>query len=112
MQLRIWPRADIDVDEIILHFAEMRAIRAGHRFLDALDHSFQLLAQTPEIACTWDSPNPALDGIRFWRMKGFRNYLIFFRVRQNKVVEVLRILHGARNLESLLIDTMQRADVQ
>ena len=47
-------------------------------------------------------PDPLLEGVRFWSVKGFPKYVIFFRIHEQKVVEVMRVLHSARNLESLL----------
>jgi toxin ParE1/3/4 len=39
--------------------------------------------------------------IRQWRIKNFKDYLIFYKVQEEQV-EVLRVLHGARDLEDLL----------
>ena len=39
--------------------------------------------------------------IRQWRVKDFKDYLIFYRI-QDARVEILRVLHGARDLEGIL----------
>ncbi|TAF91716.1 MAG: type II toxin-antitoxin system RelE/ParE family toxin [Oscillatoriales cyanobacterium] len=39
--------------------------------------------------------------IRQWRIKDFQDYLIFYRIQDDRV-EVLRVLHGARDLEDIL----------
>ena len=39
--------------------------------------------------------------IRQWRVKDFKEYLIFYRIQDDRV-EILRVLHGARDLEGLL----------
>ncbi|MFN5952254.1 MAG: type II toxin-antitoxin system RelE/ParE family toxin [Dolichospermum sp.] len=39
--------------------------------------------------------------IRQWRIKNFKDYLIFYKVQEEQV-EVLRVLHGGRDLEDLL----------
>jgi toxin ParE1/3/4 len=49
----------------------------------------------------WVSRNPAIANLRWTRVKGFKNYLVFFRVNST-TIEVARVLHGARDLESLL----------
>jgi toxin ParE1/3/4 len=33
-----------------------------------------------------------------WPIKGFANYLIFYRMRSNSI-EIVRVLHGARDIE-------------
>lgn len=45
--------------------------------------------------------NPQLSGIRQYPIRGFKNYLIFYRATESEV-EVLRVLHGARDLEAIL----------
>jgi hypothetical protein len=40
------------------------------------------------------------EGIRVWPANGFRNPLIFYRP-MNEGVEIVRVLHGARDIESL-----------
>ena len=44
--------------------------------------------------------NSHLIGIRQWRVSGFENYLIFYRPIEDGI-EVLRVLHGARDIEGL-----------
>jgi toxin ParE1/3/4 len=39
--------------------------------------------------------------IRQWRIKDFQYYLIFYRIQDDRV-EILRVLHGARDLEDIL----------
>jgi toxin ParE1/3/4 len=38
---------------------------------------------------------------RSWRVKGFRNYLIFYEALSDRV-RLLRVLHGARDLQAEL----------
>lgn len=39
-------------------------------------------------------------GIRQWRLPGFENYLIFYRPLDDGV-EILRVLHGARDIQRI-----------
>lgn len=41
-----------------------------------------------------------LQGIRRWKVKGFPNFLIFYR-STDEGVEIIRILHGARDLDAI-----------
>jgi plasmid stabilization system protein ParE len=41
-------------------------------------------------------------GLRFYPLKKFENYLMFYRtVEEEEVVEIVRIVHGARDLPRL-----------
>jgi toxin ParE1/3/4 len=50
-----------------------------------------------------ESRNPRLADIRVWAVKGFRNHLVFYRPIEEGI-EVLTVLHGARNLDTALAD--------
>jgi toxin ParE1/3/4 len=45
--------------------------------------------------------NLALRGLRWWRVKGFKRYIIFYRPSLQGI-EVLRVLHAARDIEGIL----------
>jgi toxin ParE1/3/4 len=45
--------------------------------------------------------NPHLAGIRQWRIPGFEKYLIFYRPLEDGI-EILRVLHGARDIRRIL----------
>jgi toxin ParE1/3/4 len=44
---------------------------------------------------------PALRRLRRWPVKGFDNWLVFYLPRRNGV-EIVPLIHGARDIESLL----------
>ena len=48
-----------------------------------------------------ESPNPRLTGLRVWRIQGFPNHLIFYRPVDDGI-EVIRVLHGARDIDRVL----------
>jgi toxin ParE1/3/4 len=54
----------------------------------------------PEIGASRMFRNPRYAYVRIWRVKGFERYLIFYRPL-NDGIEVLRVIHGARNVEEL-----------
>ena len=55
----------------------------------------------PGVGGLWESDNPGLAGIRVSRIRRFKNYLIFYRVLDDGI-EVVRVLHGARDIERFL----------
>jgi toxin ParE1/3/4 len=42
-----------------------------------------------------------LNGLRFWRLPGFGNHLIFYLTNE-QCIEIVRVLHGARNIDAIL----------
>ncbi|MGL6226262.1 MAG: type II toxin-antitoxin system RelE/ParE family toxin [Thermoguttaceae bacterium] len=90
--------ARLDIKEIGLYFAE-RSLVTSRRFTDALYRTAQLLCQMPKIG----DRVPKHPGIRMRRVVGFGNYLVFYRLVDN-TLQVLRILHGARNVVDLLTE--------
>lgn len=102
VRLRILPAADTDLDEAALYIArdsEERAIR----LYDAADATYRLLLEHPNRGPLHEFDHPRLRDIRRCSLVGFRNHLVFYRV-EGDVVEVLRILHGARDIPAVLID--------
>jgi len=73
---------------------------ASVRFHDQFDMTLERLEEMPELGtvCRFDNTE---DEIRVWPVKGFRNYLIFYRVRYPEVTTVLRVLHGSTDYETL-----------
>jgi toxin ParE1/3/4 len=72
---------------------------AAVRFVDAFKASVELLSQMPEIGRA--RPDLGASETRSWRVKGFRKYLIFYDALPDRV-RLLRVLHGARDLQAEL----------
>ena len=47
-----------------------------------------------------------LRGVRVWQVRGFENYLVFYQPTQ-RGIEVIRLLHAARDIEGILADELQ-----
>jgi toxin ParE1/3/4 len=93
--------AESDLEEHVDYFAE-KSRSVAIRFIDAAERAFKRIGEMPEIGGIWKFENPRLADIRVRPIPGFRNILIFYRLKPNDV-QVLRILHGLRDLEQLLI---------
>ncbi|MBU6409199.1 MAG: type II toxin-antitoxin system RelE/ParE family toxin [Verrucomicrobia bacterium] len=81
-----------------------RWIRAGNpaaavRFVDAFKSSVELLSRMPKIGRA--RPDLGAPETRSWRVNGFRNHLIFYESLPDRV-RLLRVLHGARDLQAEL----------
>jgi toxin ParE1/3/4 len=97
------PQADADIEDEFNYLAD-RSLDAGLRFLSAADNTFAALAEMPGMGRYPRFKDPRLAGLRMWPIKGFSNYLIFYLTTEENI-RVLRILHGARNIEQILSDT-------
>ena len=74
---------------------------AAHNFLNACNESFELLAKSVYISSLCNFDNPQLRDVRKWFVKGFKKYLIFYRPFEDGV-EILHIIHGARDTDGYL----------
>ena len=76
-------------------------VDAEFRFYEATEAAFDRLVEMPLIGVRVETSNTALTRLRRWRVPGFENHLIFYRVTDESI-EVIRVLHGARDIESIL----------
>jgi toxin ParE1/3/4 len=93
------PQAYQDLVEIALHIAR-DSMEASERFLDAAEATFDRLAETPKIGSLCPFKNPLAADIRVWPVRRFHRYLVFYRP-ERKGIHVARIMHGARDWQSL-----------
>jgi toxin ParE1/3/4 len=86
-------QADADLTQIALHIAEHNP-EAADRWLDLLNEKCQALSRMPEIG---RKRFDLADGLRSLVVN---NYVIFYRPVSNGI-EVIRVLHGARDIPAL-----------
>jgi toxin ParE1/3/4 len=98
----IRPRARDDiVRQYRWYLVEQDAADAAFRFLDAVDESVEQLLRMPNVGAPIQLKNPALEGLRFWPVKEFEEFLIFYLVHGD-TLRVIRVLHGKRDLNRIL----------
>ena len=100
LHLDIRPQADSDFVEIAEYIGE-DSLDAAIRFLAAARRAMEFLTTTPMAGPEYPVTNPRLAGLRKWGVKDFPNYLIFYRIRAD-AIEVLRVIHGARDIPTIL----------
>jgi toxin ParE1/3/4 len=93
-------QARVDLVEIADYLAQ-GSLAAAERFLQAAEQAFAGLAAMPGLGSPWESSNPRLQEVRTWSVPGFRKYLVFYRPTADGI-DVLRVLHGARDLDAVL----------
>lgn len=98
--VRLKPAAEKDVAHLVHHLFTQSADTAS-RFYAAVEDACSQLAESPNLGGVVDTDSEALAGVRVWGLPGFRNYLIFYRPLADGV-EVVRVLHGARDWLAIL----------
>jgi toxin ParE1/3/4 len=91
--------AEQDLDDIAA-FLQAASPHTAIRFLEAADRACARLAEMPDLGSAYESPHPALAGLRLWSIRDFKRYVILYRPIPDGI-EVVRVVHGARDLESL-----------
>ena len=95
------PQAIRDLADIEVYLVEESGSdELAFRFLDAAEASFGSLGAMSEMGTARKYKDPALVDVRMWRVPGFPNHLIFYRPIESGV-EVIRVLHAKRDIESL-----------
>ena len=72
---------------------------AARRLYDRARETFQMLADMPLMGAPYQALRGELSNIRFAPIKGYPNYLVFYRPG-NGFIDVLCILHGKMDKDS------------
>jgi toxin ParE1/3/4 len=97
----IRPKADQDLEDQAYYLANRGSAELGHRFLVAAHEAFVLLASQPKIGWHARLKDPELKALRIFSISGFEKMLVFYRPHREGI-EIVRVVHGSRNLLSLL----------
>jgi toxin ParE1/3/4 len=107
-QVDIQPLAYADLEEISHYIASERPMSAK-RFLLAAENAFDLLAKNPSFGTHCQFTHPLAADIRFWPIKSFKNFLVFYRPI-GRGIQVVRVLHGARDIANTFEQDASRDD--
>lgn len=100
-RIRVLPAADRDLDEQAAYLAREATVDTAMRFYDAVGAGFDQIARMPGIGQRCHSTTPRLAELRVWRVAGFEKHLIFYR-SAGDVIDIVRVLHAARDIDSVL----------
>ncbi len=92
-QIRISPRARSDLTEIWSYIADDSVANAD-AFIDKLHDTIQVLANQSGSGRRREELAPGILSFPFGR------YIIFYRANQD-VIEIVRVLHGARDIQTV-----------
>lgn len=95
-QARIRPLAADDLEQAV-QFLDARSSTAADDFLDEFYRATQLLAEMPRSGPV-RRRRGRLKGLRSWPLSKFGPYVVFYLPIENGI-EVVRVLHGARDVD-------------
>jgi toxin ParE1/3/4 len=93
------PAAEQDLSDI-LEFIAKDNKRAADRVANEVFVTLDVLCVNPEAGKVRQFKSPQLSGIHSYVLKQFHNYIVFYRLCAGNL-EVIRLLHGARDFETL-----------
>ena len=99
------PQVIRDLIDLATYIVE-DSLDVSDRFLIAAETIFKQLAKTPAMGKLTDFPHPNLADIRQQSTKGFRKYLIFYRITESEI-DILRVIHGARDIVTILDEDLE-----
>ncbi len=103
------PEARRDLIDIFRFIARKGGLRSAYGFLTSAEATFQRLATVPNLGTAFMPDEPRFAGLRYGPVGRFKSYVIFYRPTPEGI-EVLRVLHGSRDLEGLLTPDDEAAD--
>ena len=100
--LRILPAADADVDAAAFFIAQ-DSVDAALRFFDAVAATYHKIREHPRADARLMFDHPRLQDVRKCSVQGFSSHLVFYRIDAD-MVEIIRVLHAARDLPAVLLE--------
>jgi toxin ParE1/3/4 len=100
-RIRQQPRAATDIADQAAWYITNTGPAVADRFVEAAERTAEALLATPGIGPVRAFKNPRLSGLRVFPVRGFAKHLVFYRVVGDGI-ELVRMLHGARNIEAVL----------
>jgi toxin ParE1/3/4 len=95
-------QATEDLIGIAAHIAEDN-LSAAERLLDAFEQTTKFLRVVPTIGAVCQVKSHRAKGLRIVAVRGFRSILLLYRF-DDEFVDVLRVVHGARDLGPIVDD--------
>ena len=104
--LHVRPAAEKDIDSLATYIARDN-LEVALQFYDAVDATFRQIRDHPKRWPRYELLVPRLNELRKCTVVKFRHYLVFYQVHDQSI-DVLRVLHGARDILSVLETDLPR----
>ncbi|MFZ0661006.1 MAG: type II toxin-antitoxin system RelE/ParE family toxin [Candidatus Binataceae bacterium] len=89
-----------DLDSQVAYIADHQDAETARAYLAAASETIAVIAAHPSIGRVNPYPSQDLGQMRMIRVARFISHLIFYRVELG-AIEIVRVIHGARDLENL-----------
>jgi plasmid stabilization system protein ParE len=96
------PHAKGDIEAQFDYYEEESGVDLALGFLAAVNGGIAFVAEHPEAGAPRDFGNRRLTGLRAWPVPDFEDIRIYYLLTEENAVQVVRILHGKRNLTRIL----------
>jgi toxin ParE1/3/4 len=96
-------RSRQDLIEIFRYLARDASFTTARRFLAEAEAAFGRLAEMPGIGTRYEPESLSFPEIRFFPITRFKKYVVFYTPITGGI-DIIRILHGARDIQSILAD--------
>ena len=97
------PTANRDLRDIYRYLARQAGISVADRFFEQAEATFARLARRSGIGARYEPDEPHYADLRYFPVSQFRAYLVFYRPFRGGI-EVLHVLHGARDIAGMLAE--------
>lgn len=94
------PDAIRDVNSHAEYYRLNASLAVASKFYDAVNASVTMLGMQPELGESCSFVRLRESNIRFRRVQGFGEYVVFYRF-DGAVIEVLRVLHGKQDMDAV-----------
>ena len=101
MELAIRPRFYLDIAGEVESLARRANSETAARWHAAVERTIKQLALHPRIGR--ERPDLKPPGVRSWRVDHFRRWLIFYEIRESRVI-LLRVRYGMMDLAALEVE--------
>lgn len=99
--LSVRASADADIDAAIDFIAALDPASA-RKFIDRVEATFEHIASNPGIGSPRHAEASGIEGLRSLAVRGFEHHV--FYIELNRSIVVIRVLHGRRDIPSLLAE--------
>jgi toxin ParE1/3/4 len=107
--LRISEAAALSIVEQADYYQQAAGIALAQGWEAAVDQAVRSLLNWPERGARCRFRSPALAGLRWVFVPGFPKHMVFYRyLPQDQTILVVQVLHGARDLETVLDEDMEQ----
>lgn len=93
------PQAERDIEECFGYIGENNLDIAVH-FLVAVEDTIDEIGRNPFMGIGRELKDSQIKNLRMIPVKNFHEYQIFYLV-ESETIEIIRVLHGARNLPDI-----------